>query len=120
MRLLLLFSFMFGSFLAGCSADTHGNRRSGRPLLTRASDLAKVVGRPVTLVGTARVGDATAAAIDLRGGTVELPSYAWPADYVGRTVTVSGTLFADDGPKPKGAERVYRLGEIESASRWSR
>ena len=121
MRLLLPFSFVLALFIAGCSADTHGNRRSDRPLLTRASELPKQVGRPVTLVGTARAG-ATAgdAAIDLRGGTVALPAYAWPADYVGQTVTVSGTLFTDDAPKAKGAEHVYRLGDIESASRWSR
>jgi hypothetical protein len=84
-------------------------------MITRVAELRKSAGRAVMLVGTARRGDATTsgASIELRGGSVELPDYTWPDGYVGQTVMVSGTLLRDD-------KQVYRLGEIESASRWSR
>jgi hypothetical protein len=101
----------------GC--ESHGNRVKGRPMVQRTKDLRAAVGKQVTLVGTAREGDAHGAAIDLMGGTVELPTYAWPENYVGHRVMISGTVV-DSHIAPDTGKRVYRLGEIQSVSRWSR
>jgi hypothetical protein len=100
----------------GCVFNTHGNRQDDRRLITRAAELRRHVDERVTLVGTARAAGADGARIDLRGGSVELPAYMWPAGHVDQPVSVTGTLFEDRA----GAERVYRLGEIEAASRWGR
>ena len=86
-------------------------------MIGRVSDLRSAVGKEVTLVGTARVGDSDGSAIELMGGTVELPTYVWPDGYVGQRVTVGGTVFGSDAAE---GHRVYRLGEIQSVSRWSR
>ena len=86
-------------------------------MVARVRDLRSAVGKEVTLVGTARAGDSAGSAIELMGGTVELPTYTWPDGYVGQRVTVSGTLIDSHA---EGDQRVYRLGEIRSASRWSR
>jgi hypothetical protein len=104
--------------LSGC-LNTHGNRREGRPMVTRVEELSHAVGKQVTLVGTARTGGPDGAVIELMGGSTELPAYAWPADYVGHRVTVTGTVI-DSRDDADTGKRVYRLGEIESTSRWSR
>ena len=97
--------------LSGCAFNTHGNRKDDRRLLTRARDLRHFVNKQVTLIGTARDG-----AIDLRGGTIEVPAYDWPEGYVGQRVSVTGTVFE----QRDGTVRTYRLGEVETSSRWSR
>jgi hypothetical protein len=110
--------------LAGCAFNTHGNREDKRRQVTQAGELPHFVGKEVTLVGTARTNDALRngsdepmAAIDLRGGSVMLPAYEWPAGYAGQPVAVTGTLFE----QRLGVEYVqYRLGEIRGAERWSR
>jgi hypothetical protein len=89
--------------------NTHGNRREGRPMVTRTSEIRRFVGKDVTLVGTARAGDLEGAYIELMGGNVKLPAFTWPEGYVGSRVTVSGTVIDVD-----------RVGEIESTSKWSR
>ena len=86
-------------------------------MAARMSDLRSAVGKDVTLVGTAREGDSEGSAIELMGGAVELPAYTWPDGYVGQRVTVSGSLI---GSETASGKRVYRLGEIQSVSRWSR
>ena len=101
---------------AGCVFNTHGNRADDRRLITRATDLRRVVNQRVTLVGTARAGGPADSRVDLRGGSVELPAYEWPAGYVDQPESVTGTLFEDRA----GDQRVYRLGEVEAASRWGR
>ena len=101
----------------GCVFNTHGNRQDDRRLITRAKELRGRGDQRVTLVGTARAAGPTDSRIDLRGGSVDLPAYQWPAGYVDQPVSVTGTLFEE---RPAGGERVYRLGEVEAASRWGR
>jgi hypothetical protein len=101
---------------AGCAFNTHGNRQDDRRLVTRAAELRGQANRRVTLVGTARYAGPTDSRIDLRGGSVELPAYRWPAEYADQPVSVTGTLFE----QRSGGARTYRLGEIEAASRWGR
>ena len=104
-----------GAF-AGCS-HTHGNRGSGRPMVTKMTELRRVAGKQVTLVGTARRSTAGDSAVELRGGTVELPAYTLAEDLVDKPVMVTGTLIPEtDG----GGPRIYRLGEVEVANRWSK
>jgi hypothetical protein len=106
--------------LNGCAFNTHGNLdEHKRRQITQAGELPRFVNRQVTLVGTARVsalegGDPS---IDLRGGSVTLPAYEWPAGYADQPVAVTGTLFE----QRLGLESIqYRLGEIRGAERWSR
>jgi len=101
---------------SGCVFNTHGNRADDRRLITRATELRRAVNQRVTLVGTARAAGPVDSRVDLRGGSVELPAYEWPAGYVDQPVSVTGTLFEDRA----GEQRVYRLGEVEAASRWGR
>jgi hypothetical protein len=119
-RSILLLACLAFAGTSGC-AGTQGNRRPGRPMFTRVTDLRGSVGKVVTLVGTARAGGVDGSSIDLRGGTVELPAYDWPAGFVDHPVEVTGTLIDShvEGD-PKHGTRVYRLGEIEDAKRWSR
>lgn len=114
-----MFAVVSCTFAPGCAFNNHGNRRPDNVIVTRFPELHEHVGRTVTLVGTARGNGADDAAIDLRGGSVEIPTYAWPPGYVGQPVQISGTLFENPAPA-KGAQRVYRLGEIQTASKWSR
>lgn len=115
-RAVLIFVSTLAPMVAGCAFNTHGNREEQRPLVTRYGDLRGKGSRVVTLVGTARAaapdpGDVT---LDMTGGTVLIPAYAWPADYVDQPVTITGTLF--ELRDRKG----YHLGEIRSASKWGR
>jgi hypothetical protein len=116
-----LFVIVVLGSVAGCAFNTHGNRRHDSSIVTRFAELRRNVGKPVRLVGTARAPRDAGGSVwlDLRGGTVEIPAYEWDPSYIDQPVTVSGTLF-DAPPPSKGAPRVYRLGEIESAARWSR
>jgi hypothetical protein len=106
---------------AGC-LQTHGNRRGGAPMITRVSELRGMIGKRVTLVGTAREDVAGGAALALRDGTVQLPAYDWPAGSADRAVTLIGTVIdqvtvrRQDG----GRSRVYRVGDVELVERWSR
>ena len=109
---------LVGVTVFGCM-NARGNRRDGRPMVGRVSDLRSLVGKEVALVGTARAGGADGASIELMGGMVELPAYAWPEDYIGHRVTVSG-IVVDWNAESEGGKRVYRLGEIQTVSRWSR
>jgi hypothetical protein len=104
--------------LSGCFS-THGNRRDGRPMVTRVRELRSMVGKEVTLVGTARAGGPDGAVIDLMGGSVELPAYTWARDFIDSRVAVTGTVI-DSHDDSDGGTRVYRLGEIVFSSRWSR
>jgi hypothetical protein len=111
---------------AGCSNSSSGNRRAGSPMVTKATDLRDAAGKRVTLVGTARRSPAGMATLDVRGGTVELPDYEWPTGYENHPVEVTGTVV--DSHVVNGAaaaaarhgSRVYRLGDIQTANRWSR
>jgi len=113
------FILLCGLCLAGCAFNTHGNREDDydRRLLTRSKDLPRFVNQQVTLVGTARTLPGGEAAIELRGGTVALPAYDWPAGTVDQRVSVTGLLFED---RRKDEARTYRLGEVKTATPWSR
>src|SRR5687767_5533684 len=114
-RLVLILLFTLAT-VPGCAFNTHGNRRPDQPIVTRYAELHGHVGRQVTLVGTARATGAQpdAVTLDLRGGTVVIPAYTWPAEYVDQPVTISGTLFE------RGSRNAYQLGEIGEAAKWSR
>jgi hypothetical protein len=117
---LLVGCLVIGASLHGC-AGTQGNRRPGRPLIDRVADLHGVVGKTATLVGTAGPGGPEGVTLAMRGGSVELPAYQWPAGFVGQTVLVTGTVIDSHVVgDPKHGMRVYRLGEIEDAHRSSR
>ena len=112
----------------GCVFNTHGNRRAEHAIVTRFAELRGKVGKPVTLVGTARADSPTGiggggggggVTLAMRGGVVEIPAYRWPDDFIDQPVMITGTLFAAPAPA-KGAPRIYRLGEVGSASKWSR
>src|SRR5688572_7535587 len=103
--------------VSGCVFNTHGNRPDDRRLLTRTKDLRHFVNEQVTLVGTARHDMTRGATLELRGGSVELPAYDWPAQCVDQRVSVTGLLFEERHGKDA---RSYRLGEVKAATRWSR
>ncbi len=114
-----LFFVTLGASLAlliGCS-QTHGNRAGGLRLVTKAGELRGVAGKQVTLIGTARRSTVGDASVELRGGSVDLPAYAWPEGLIDQPVMVTGTLIGAAGADGR---RVFRLGEIEAADRWSR
>lgn len=116
-----LFSLSLLLSAPGC-INTHGNRHSDRPMLTRTTELRRNVGREVMLVGTAHSEPSLGTTLVLMGGRVQLPDFAWPPELVGRRVSVSGTLldfrlWPDVSGEPL---RVYRLGGVESAEQWSR
>jgi hypothetical protein len=78
-------------------------------MVTRTSELHPMSGKRVTLVGTARSVGPEGDRIDLRGGSVDLPAFRWPDGYDGKAASIIGTLRED-----------RKLGDIETANRWSR
>src|SRR4051794_27442781 len=76
----------------GCASG--GNARADQTAVTRLAELKQYVGKEVTLVGTARYGNAAEdSRLDLRGGSVDLPAYRWPDGYVNHPVSVTATVF---------------------------
>lgn len=106
---------------AGCSSDSNEpRRRGGAPMLTQVSEINGAIGKRVTIIGTARRVDSGNARIEIRSGYVDLPGYQWPKSFVDQRVEVIGTVVEkSDKPDTRG-KPVYRMGEIESVSRWSR
>jgi hypothetical protein len=122
---ITLFACLVGIWTTGCSnSSSTGNRRTGSPMVTKATDLRNAAGKRVTLVGTARRTPAGVTTLDVRGGTVELPDYEWPVGYENHPVEVTGTVVdshvVSGAAAARHGARVYRLGDIQTVNRWSR
>jgi hypothetical protein len=105
----------------GCSSEqSHSIRRSGAPMVTQISDLHGAIGKRVTVVGTARRVGSRDSTIEIKSGYVDLPGYEWPKNFIDQRVQVIGTIVEKAEDSDMRGKPVYRLGEIQSVSRWSR